>query len=91
MLIASGDCRSRPCHNATHNADHTELMPIQRQEAFPEVESGPRRRVWCKGVGCHHELFDPVSRLRRMGPVCDPEPRHESARFDIDQDTIPGL
>ena len=68
-----------------------DVMPIQRQEALPEVESGPRRRVWCTGVGCGRELFDPVSRQRRKGPECDPEPRHTSARFDIDQDTLPGL
>lgn len=66
-------------------------MATNRQEALPEVPSGRRARVWCRGVGCHHELFDAVSRLRKLGPVCDPEPRHASARFDIDQDTIPGL
>jgi hypothetical protein len=67
-------------------------MAMQRQEALPEVESGPHRRVWCKGIGCGRELTDPVSRQRRLGPECDPEPRHGSrARFDIEQDAIPGL
>jgi hypothetical protein len=66
-------------------------MAMQRQEALIEQPSGRRARVWCKGPGCGRELTDPVSRLRRLGPECDPEPRHESARFAIDQDTIPGL
>jgi hypothetical protein len=64
-------------------------MPIQRQEALPEVESGPRRRVWCRG--CRRELTDDISRMRQYGEDCDPEPRHASARFDIDQDALPGL
>jgi hypothetical protein len=67
-------------------------MAIQRQEALPEVESGPRRRVRCKAPGCRIELTDPISRQRGLGPEHDPEPRHGSrARFDIDQDAIPGL
>lgn len=65
---------------------------MQRQEALPEVESGPRRRVWCKAPGCRIELTDPISRQRGLGPEHDPEPRHGSrARFDIEQDAIPGL
>jgi hypothetical protein len=64
-------------------------MAMQRQEALPEVESGPRQRVWCRG--CGRELSDPESRLRGYGEECDPEPRHASARFDIEQDAIPGL
>ncbi|WP_107065247.1 DUF6011 domain-containing protein [Streptomyces scabiei] len=63
----------------------------QHNDPLPEVPSGPRRRVWCRGVGCGRELTDPVSRMRRLGRECDPEPRHASARFDIDQDAIPGL
>jgi hypothetical protein len=67
-------------------------MRMQRQEALPEVESGPRRRVWCRHPDCRIELTDPVSRMRGVGPEHDPEPRHApSARFDIDQDTLPGL
>lgn len=66
-------------------------MATNHQEPLIEQPSGTRARVWCKGVGCHHELFDPVSRLRRLGPVCDPEPRHESARFDIAQEPLPGM
>jgi hypothetical protein len=69
-----------------------DAMPIQRQEALPVVESGPRRRVWCKAPGCRIELTDPISRMRGLGPEHDPEPRRASrTRFDIDQDAIPGL
>jgi hypothetical protein len=64
-------------------------MAIQRQQALPEVDSGPRRQVWCED--CGRELRDVISRQRRRGPECDPEPRHGHARFDIDQDAIPGL
>jgi hypothetical protein len=67
-------------------------MDRQRQEALPEVESGPRRRVWCKAPGCRIELTDPISRQRGLGPEHDPEPRNSGrARFDIAQDAIPGL
>lgn len=66
-------------------------MATNRQEPLIEQPSGPRARVWCKGAGCGRELTDKISRLRRLGPECDPEPRHESARFDIEQETIPGL
>jgi hypothetical protein len=67
-------------------------MAMQRQEALTGVESGPRRRVWCKAPGCRIELTDPISRQRGLGPEHDPEPRHSSrARFDIEQDAIPGL
>lgn len=66
-------------------------MARQRQQAFPEVESGPRRRVWCKAPGCRVELTDPISRMRGVGPEHDPEPRHTARRFTIDQDAIPGL
>jgi hypothetical protein len=65
-------------------------MNRQRQEALTGVESGPRRRVWCRG--CRRELSDPESRLRGWGEECDPEPRHGGrVRFDIEQDAIPGL
>jgi hypothetical protein len=65
-------------------------MAIQRQQALPEVDSGPRRRVWCED--CGRELRDVISRQRRKGPECDPEPRHGSReRFEVDQDAIPGL
>jgi hypothetical protein len=51
-----------------------------------------RHRVWCRGWRCGRELFDRTSRSRGYGEECDPEPRTtSSARFDIDQDTIPGL
>lgn len=66
-------------------------MPKQRQEALSGVESGPRRRVWCKAPGCRIELTDPISRIRGLGPEHDPEPRHASARFDIDQEPLPGF
>jgi hypothetical protein len=45
--------------------------------------------VWCRE--CKKELTDPVSRSRRLGPECDPEPRTGYDRYDIDQDPIPGL
>ena len=64
-------------------------MPIRRQEALPAVESGPRRRVWCRG--CRRELSDPESVRRQWGPECDPDTRNSHERRDIDQDTIPGL
>lgn len=65
---------------------------MQRQEALAEVKSGPRRRVWCRFPGCRIELTDPISRMRGLGPEHDPEPRHAAnARFDIEQDAIPGL
>jgi len=65
-------------------------MPMQRQEALPEVESGPRRRVWCRG--CRRELTDGISRLRQYGEECDPEPRHGGrTRFDIEQEPLPGF
>jgi hypothetical protein len=67
-------------------------MATNRQEALPVVESGPRRRVWCKAPGCRIQLTDPISRMRGLGPEHDPEPRHApSTRFDIDQEPIPGL
>lgn len=51
-----------------------------------------RHRVWCRGIGCGKELTDPVSRLRQMGPECDPEPRTAGpARFDVDQESLPGM
>jgi len=62
---------------------------MQRQEALAEVESGPRRRVWCRG--CRRELTDSESRLRGYGEECDPQPRHASARFDIEQEPLPGM
>jgi hypothetical protein len=85
--------RSITCDLATPPAPNRitlDAMAIQRQQALPEVDSGPRRRVWCRG--CRRELSDPESRLRGWGEECDPEPRHGSrARFDIEQDAIPGL
>jgi hypothetical protein len=64
-------------------------MATNRQEPLIDQPSGPRARIWCSE--CKVELKDPISRSRRMGPECDPEPRHTSPRFDIDQDAIPGL
>ncbi|MFJ7297571.1 DUF6011 domain-containing protein [Streptomyces collinus] len=64
-------------------------MDSRRQEALL-IDPGGRARVWCRG--CRRELTDPESRLRGWGEECDPEPRRGSrARFDIDQDAIPGL
>ncbi len=81
----------RPLGNAGRLITNTELMGTNLQQAFPEVESGPRRRVWCKGAGCHHQLYTPESRLRGYGPVCDPDTRNSHQRHDADQDPIPGL
>jgi hypothetical protein len=64
-------------------------MARQQQEALVEQPPGLRRRVWCRG--CRRELTDRDSRLRGWGEECDPEARHSTARFHIDQDTIPGL
>jgi hypothetical protein len=66
-------------------------MANEQQETLTGPVPGLRRRVWCRGVGCGRELTDKISRQRQLGPECDPEPRHASARFDIDQDPIPGL
>ncbi|NUS82762.1 MAG: hypothetical protein HOY75_08410 [Streptomyces sp.] len=65
-------------------------MATHQQETLTEE---PRRaRVWCTGVGCGRELTDPVSRARRKGPECDPEPRTGNGRqHDVDQDPIPGM
>ncbi|WP_157865027.1 DUF6011 domain-containing protein [Streptomyces prasinopilosus] len=65
-------------------------MDDRRQKALL-IDPGQRARVWCKAPGCPHELTDPESKRRGYGPTCDPEPRHTSPRFDIDQDAIPGL
>lgn len=66
-------------------------MARQQQEALPNVPSGRRARVWCRGIGCGRELTDPVSRLRQLGPECDPEPRTGHDRFDVDQEPLPGM
>jgi hypothetical protein len=64
-------------------------MATNRQEALPEVESGPRRRVWCRG--CRRELTDSLSRARGWGAECDPDTRNSHQRHDADQEPIPGL
>jgi hypothetical protein len=64
-------------------------MPMRRQEALPEVESGPRRRVWCRG--CRRELTDSISRARGWGAECDPDTRNSHQRRDVDQEPLPGL
>jgi hypothetical protein len=53
------------------------------------IDPGARDRVWC--VDCGAELKDKISRQRRRGPECDPEPRTGYDRHDVDQDPIPGL
>jgi hypothetical protein len=54
------------------------------------IDPGARARVWCQDCGA--ELTDPVSRRRRLGPECDPDPRTgDGGRHDVDQDPIPGL
>jgi hypothetical protein len=78
-----------PLGKPSRLTNHTETMPIQRQETLPEVESGPRRRVWCRG--CRRELTDSLSRARGWGSECDPDTRNSHQRHDADQDPIPGL
>lgn len=53
------------------------------------IDPGSRARVWCRE--CGRELTDWVSRLRKLGAECDPEPRHGYDRHDANQDPIPGL
>jgi hypothetical protein len=54
------------------------------------IDPGARARVWCKDCGA--ELTDKISRMRRLGPECDPEPRSaDHGRHEVDQDAIPGL
>ncbi|MFE9812381.1 DUF6011 domain-containing protein [Streptomyces sp. NPDC005548] len=63
-------------------------MTRHQQKAL--MEEPARARVWCRE--CHKELSDPVSRSRRLGPECDPEPRTAGGgRHEVDQDPIPGL
>lgn len=66
-------------------------MAFEEQEALTGPVSGSRRRVWCRGVGCHHQLYTAESRLRGYGPTCDPDYRIRLPAHDIDQDPIPGL
>ncbi|WP_030188217.1 DUF6011 domain-containing protein [Streptomyces violaceorubidus] len=63
-------------------------MARDRQETLL-IDPGDRTRIWCRE--CHRELTDEVSRSRRLGPECDPEPRHGYDRHDVDQEPIPGL
>lgn len=63
-------------------------MDDRRQKSLL-IDPGGRARVWCRE--CHKELTDPVSRQRRLGPECDPEPRTGYDRHNVDQDPIPGL
>ncbi len=64
---------------------------MEQQEALTGPVPGLRRKVWCRGVGCHHELTDPESRRRGYGEVCDPDYRTDTPRRAVDQDPIPGL
>jgi hypothetical protein len=66
-------------------------MTRHRQEPLIEAPPGRRARVWCRGVGCGRELTDEISRRRRLGPECDPDPRTTTRQFDIDQEPLPGL
>ncbi|WP_309032528.1 DUF6011 domain-containing protein [Streptomyces alfalfae] len=66
-------------------------MADHQQDALTGPVPGQRRRVWCRGPGCHHELTDPESRRRGYGPVCDPDHRTRHDPHDIDQDPIPGM
>jgi hypothetical protein len=66
-------------------------MARDQQEALTPPPSGLRRRVWCRGVGCHHELFAPESRRRGYGRVCDPDYRTTTPDHQVDQEPIPGM
>ncbi|MFD7922571.1 DUF6011 domain-containing protein [Streptomyces sp. NPDC059740] len=62
------------------------------QQPLDGLPAHGRRRVWCRGPGCHHELTDPESRRRGYGPTCDPERRTPTpATAPVDQDTLPGM
>ena len=63
-------------------------MDSRRQKTLL-IDPGAPDRVWCKD--CGRELTDKISRQRRLGPECDPEPRTGYDRHDVDQDPIPGL
>lgn len=65
-------------------------MARTEQNALMEEPPG-RRRVWCQAPGCGIELTDPISRMRRLGPEHDPEPRTRTPDHEVDQDPIPGL
>ncbi|RKT16279.1 hypothetical protein BX285_0611 [Streptomyces sp. 1114.5] len=47
-----------------------------------------RTRVTCRR--CHRPLHDPESRMLRLGPECR-DPAERVARFDVDQDPLPGV
>ncbi|MFF3005123.1 DUF6011 domain-containing protein [Kitasatospora sp. NPDC057940] len=47
-----------------------------------------RPRVTCRR--CHRPLHDPESRILRLGPECR-DPAERVARFDVDQDPLPGI
>lgn len=69
---------------------------MDRQEALPDAPVARRVRVFCRGIRadgrrCNQELFDEVSRARRMGEECDPQTRGGHERRDVDQDPLPGL
>lgn len=62
------------------------MSPQPSQQAL-DIDAGRPERRWCR---CGRPLTDPVSRLRGLGPECDPERRSATPQHDIDQDTIPG-
>lgn len=47
-----------------------------------------RPRVTCRR--CHRPLHDPESRMLRLGPECR-DPAERVARYDVDQEPLPGL
>ena len=66
-------------------------MASQQQESLTGTFPGQRRRVWCRGAGCHHQLYTAESRRRGYGPVCDPDYRAPDPDHHVEQDAIPGL
>ncbi|MFE6126706.1 DUF6011 domain-containing protein [Streptomyces sp. NPDC056437] len=61
-----------------------------RQIPLADTSNGPRQPT-IRCTDCRRKLSDPVSRLRRLGPECDPERRSGTTpRHQVDQDPLPG-
>lgn len=63
-------------------------LVTDRQPALDDTAVPRAPRITCDE--CKRELTDPVSRMRRLGPECDPERRGGYERHEVDQDPIPG-
>lgn len=61
----------------------------KRQPALVGTAGLARVKIVC--TECKRELTDKVSRARRKGPECDPEPRNgQGPDHHVDQDPLPG-